>query len=101
MLKPPVFQTTSVPQQSVDCGRIDHWIVVKPTHLPPVMRRIEMSYRCDECKTSTERGQKMLKRIIFRTVRYPHGTQGTQISREIKLCPDCMGRQAGADRLAG
>ena len=60
-----------------------------------------MSYRCDECKKSTESGQKMLKRIIFREVRYPQGTQGTQISREIKLCRDCIEKQSEADRLAG
>jgi hypothetical protein len=48
-----------------------------------------MSYRCDECKRSTERRQKMLKRIIFRTVRHLDGTQGTQIAKEVKQCPDC------------
>ncbi|MGA2259726.1 MAG: hypothetical protein ABSG53_34040 [Thermoguttaceae bacterium] len=59
-----------------------------------------MSYRCDECKTFTKRGQKMLKRIVFRMVRHPNGTEGTQIAKEIKLCPDCMNKPA-ADRLAG
>ncbi len=48
-----------------------------------------MSYRCDECKTATKRCQKLLKRIVYRTVRHPNGSEGTQIAKEIKLCPDC------------
>jgi hypothetical protein len=37
--------------------------------------------------------QKLLKRIVYRTVTHKEGTKGPQIAREIKLCPDCMHKQ--------
>jgi hypothetical protein len=39
-----------------------------------------MSHRCDECKKSTERGQKV--RIFLRTIRHLHGTQGIQLAKK-------------------
>jgi len=52
-----------------------------------------MSYRCDECNQTTGRGQKLLKRIVYRTVLHKEGVQGQQIANEIKLCPGCMKAQ--------
>ena len=53
-------------------------------------------YRCDECRASDHvkvpRGQKMLKRVIYKTVQHREGTVGTQIVKEIKLCRDCMAK---------
>ena len=52
-----------------------------------------MSYRCDECNQTTDRGQKLLKRIVYRTVLHKEGVHGQQIANEIKLCPGCMKAQ--------
>ena len=52
-----------------------------------------MSYRCDECNQTTGRGQKLLKRIVYRTVLHKEGVHGQQIANEIKLCPGCMKAQ--------
>ena len=54
---------------------------------------VKMSYRCDECNQTTGPGQKLLKRIVYRTVLHKEGVQGQQIANEIKLCPDCMKAQ--------
>lgn len=48
-----------------------------------------MCYRCDECRKSTERYQKMIKRVVYKTVKHAEGTTGVQIAKEIKLCLDC------------
>ena len=50
---------------------------------------VKMNYRCDECKKSTERGQKV--RIFLRTIRHLHGTKGVQLAKEFArkyLTPD-------------
>lgn len=53
-------------------------------------------YRCDECQASDElkvpRGQKLLKRVIYKTVKHREGTIGRQIAKEIKLCRKCMAK---------
>lgn len=41
---------------------------------------VKMSYRYDECKKSTERGQKV--QIFLRTIRHLHGTKGIQLAKE-------------------
>jgi len=58
-----------------------------------------MSYRCDECNQTTGHGQKLLKRIVYRTVPHKDGVHGQQIANEIKLCPDCMkGQPTGSPK---
>jgi hypothetical protein len=58
-----------------------------------------MCYRCDECGESTQQRQKMLKKTIFRAVRYPNGTQGIQIAHETRLCRVCK-EETDQDRPA-
>ena len=45
---------------------------------------VKMSYRCDKCNQTTRRGQKLLKRIVYRTVLHEEGVHGQQIANEIK-----------------
>ena len=49
-----------------------------------------MSFRCDRCKTATAKGEKMTRRVTETRPRiYPNGGRGTEIVREVRLCPRC------------
>jgi hypothetical protein len=58
-------------------------------------------YKCEVCKTVSRPGQARLTHVIYRpagVVRYgddgPRGRLGTEVAREVALCPKCFGMVA-------
>ena len=56
-----------------------------------------MSYRCEQCKKSTDKRQRLLKQVIYKPSNPQDGKHGLQIAREVKLCPECMAKQSKAN----
>jgi hypothetical protein len=45
-------------------------------------------FKCQKCSKSAERPTRVV--VERKMVTHPDGTQGSQIAKEISICPDCI-----------